>query len=603
MKKRSWKQFLAGLLAAAVTATSVPPMAVQAAPSQDTVQEYDYAKLYSLEEGRTGDYIAGYYKDMGEEPRREMNYGEMTYLEFALSYNTPVKMELYIRGEAVPVGFVYGLSYDGHVNKTGGAVPIYTAKPDMKQTQIRNEMAALSRTGIYKAMSACPGISLTGLTASYGTLAEYYAYYGIEAPGVMSDEAESEEPGQEDEVLKDADTVEPEKGNSTQSKGEVSESEEDSKQTKLEEEPERTDEETPEQEAPAMNEKDVPLVQSALEETGKTEKKETDGNSEARVEEETAEEPPEQESGEKDSEKDASTEKEPVEEAPAEDVLENKDGQEQENTAEEDILLSDPEGLKEEDYPEDFFIPYPEYGISTLSDEAEELPEGILHNYLIWKGQFVTAPGGIPQYAPPGEYEIRITPTMASLSKHTASIFFTIKGSGASGEVTEEDIQRILQREREFFPGESSGFPALVTLKSGDPVDLLSGALNWSYQDLLVEGKEPLNFTRTYVSSMRNRDISGLGNGWTHPYSYFADMYRHDISVYMPGGGVINYQKIYGGGFQTTEGNEYALIETGDGGFILSSDRGKTITFNSDGRATRVEESNGVVTTLEYSGD
>ena len=119
MKKRSWKQVLAGLLAAAVTATSVLPVTVQAAPSPDTVQEYDYAKLYSLEEGRTGDYIAGYYKDMGEEPRREMNYGEMTYLEFALSYNTPVKMELYIRGEAVPVGFVYGLSYDGHVNKTG----------------------------------------------------------------------------------------------------------------------------------------------------------------------------------------------------------------------------------------------------------------------------------------------------------------------------------------------------------------------------------------------------------------------------------------------------------------------------------------------------
>ncbi len=569
MKKRNLKRVLAGFFAIILAMTSVPSVTVQAAPSKDTIQEYDYAKMYSLEEGKSGDYIAGYYKDTGEETKRKMNYGEMTYLEFALSYNTPVKMELFIKGETKPVGYVYGISYDGHVNKTEGAAPVYTAKPGMNQTKIRNEMTVLCKKEPYKAMEECDGISLTGLTAAYRTIAEYYDYYGIEAPGLMNVEAEdgeSEESSANDEELENEDEVQVE-------------------------EPEV---ESEEELMPA----DVSGNEYHLRQKETAKKTLSGGTSEMGEGTEQKEE-----LSEDVSENDDSTEQEDAsEEAASKDISGNEYIPEEEDVEEEDVLLSDAESIEEE-YPEDFFIPYPEYGISALADGPEELPAGILHNYLIWKGQFVISEEATPEYAPPGDYEIRITPTTPSLLKHTASIFFTIKGSGSGGSVTEEDIQKILDREREFFKNEHSGFPALVTLKSGDPVDLLSGALNWSYRDLLVEGKEPLDFTRTYVSSMRNRDISGLGNGWTHPYSYFAEMYRHDISVYMPGGGVINYQKVYGSGFRTAEGNEYALMETGDGGFILSSDRGRTITFNAGGRATKVEESNGVVTTLEYSGD
>ena len=118
MKKRSLKRVLSGFLASVLMVTSVPSVTVQAVPSKDTVQEYDYAKMYSLEGKESGEYIAGYYKDTGEEEnKREMRYGEMTYLEFALSYNTPVKMELFIKGEAEPVGYVYGISYDGHQSR------------------------------------------------------------------------------------------------------------------------------------------------------------------------------------------------------------------------------------------------------------------------------------------------------------------------------------------------------------------------------------------------------------------------------------------------------------------------------------------------------
>lgn len=574
MKRRGLKRLLSGFLASVLMVTSVPPVTAQAVPSKDTVQEYDYAKMYSLEGKESGEYIAGYYKDTEEESKREMHYGEMTYLEFALSYNTPVKMELFIKGEAEPVGYVYGISYDGHVNKTEGTVPAYTAKPGMSQTKIRNEMAALCKIEPYRAMEECDGISLTGLTAAYRTIAEYYNYYGVEASEVMNAEEENEASETEDGISVNG--GEPE------------------------------------------NEEMAPPEEPEAESERETLSADTSGNEYRLEQDETAEKAlPADSSGKEDGleERDARSEdvsenennleqEDTSGEAPPADVSGNEYSPDEGDTAKEDALLPDTESMGKEEYPEDFFIPYPEYGISMLADGPEELPDGILHNYLIWKGQFATSAESLPQYAPPGEYEIRITPTTPSLSKHTASLFFTIKGGDKDdGSVTEEDIKKILDREREFFKNENSGFPALVTLKSGDPVDLLSGALNWSYRDLLVEGKEPLDFTRTYVSSMRNRDISGLGNGWTHPYSYFAEMYRHDISVYMPWGGVINYQKVYGSGFRTAEGNEYALSETGDGGFVLSSDRGKTITFNAGGRATKVEEGNGVVTTLEYSGD
>lgn len=47
--------------------TSVPSVTIQAAPSKDTEQEYDYAKMYSLKGEESGEYIADYYKDTDEE--------------------------------------------------------------------------------------------------------------------------------------------------------------------------------------------------------------------------------------------------------------------------------------------------------------------------------------------------------------------------------------------------------------------------------------------------------------------------------------------------------------------------------------------------------
>ena len=60
-RKRMWKRLLAGIVSLAVAVSSVPMAEVWAAEPEN-IAEYDYAKLYSLEDGRVGDYIAGNYR-------------------------------------------------------------------------------------------------------------------------------------------------------------------------------------------------------------------------------------------------------------------------------------------------------------------------------------------------------------------------------------------------------------------------------------------------------------------------------------------------------------------------------------------------------------
>ncbi len=47
------------------------------------------------------------------------------------------------------------------------------------------------------------------------------------------------------------------------------------------------------------------------------------------------------------------------------------------------------------------------------------------------------------------------------------------------------------------------GYTTMVEQMAGDPVELLTGSLNWNYTDLEIDGDEPLAFTRTYHSWKR----------------------------------------------------------------------------------------------------
>ena len=117
---------------------------------------------------------------------------------------------------------------------------------------------------------------------------------------------------------------------------------------------------------------------------------------------------------------------------------------------------------------------------------------------------------------------------------------------------------------------------------------------------MLIEGKEPLDFTRTYASSLRKRDDFGLGNGWTHTYSYFADILSSDVRVFFPEGGVVEFALDYDGSYTASDGNEYSLHKNGDG-FLLSSTGGKQVWFNGDGTASKVSYPDGTVINIENS--
>lgn len=172
-RKRLWKRLLAGIVSLAVTVSSVPVAEVWAAEPEN-IAEYDYAKLYSLEEGRVGDYIAGNYRGIESETKRKMSYGELTYLQFALSYNTDAKAELYSADGSSLIGTLYGISYTEHVENIGSDLsPEYKQKEGMTPSVIRGVLQNKALTGFYSSLGILYGISLTGLELPYGTLDEY----------------------------------------------------------------------------------------------------------------------------------------------------------------------------------------------------------------------------------------------------------------------------------------------------------------------------------------------------------------------------------------------------------------------------------------------
>ena len=63
------------------------------------------------------------------------------------------------------------------------------------------------------------------------------------------------------------------------------------------------------------------------------------------------------------------------------------------------------------------------------------------------------------------------------------------------------------------------GYTTMVEQMAGDPVELLTGSLNWNYTDLEIDGDEPLAFTRTY-HSLEADNANGMGNGWTYSFYY-----------------------------------------------------------------------------------
>ncbi|MCL2336322.1 MAG: DUF6531 domain-containing protein [Firmicutes bacterium] len=159
----------------------------------------------------------------------------------------------------------------------------------------------------------------------------------------------------------------------------------------------------------------------------------------------------------------------------------------------------------------------------------------------------------------------------------------------------EELIQ--MMRDRGYLLNPDGGWLRIQDLFVGDPVNSITGALDWNYTDLQMEGKKPLAFTRTYNSLYADDDY-GLGYGWSYPYNYRVSFLKNKAYVTVPSGATVCFTK-NGGEYDTAPGNLYTF--TGETN-TLTTDTGETVKFNSSGRASQIIDSDGDATNLSYSG-
>ncbi len=227
-------------------------------------------------------------------------------------------------------------------------------------------------------------------------------------------------------------------------------------------------------------------------------------------------------------------------------------------------------------------------------------------NYLIWKGQYVPVREAYPRYVKPGNYELRITPLDPGFGSLAVRIPLTVSGSGEGERLTQEDVQTVLEREEQSFPLEHMHVLDILTEHPNCRVDLGSGELIWREPDIPAGGEGELPFERFHHAGQYYNDkglnIAGLGDLWTHSYSYFADIYRMDIMIYLPEGKILNFQKVYRKGWQCF-GSEPYFLEEAENGFVLKTPEGEEISFHENGRAVRIRQADGSELRLSYAPD
>lgn len=132
-----------------------------------------------------------------------------------------------------------------------------------------------------------------------------------------------------------------------------------------------------------------------------------------------------------------------------------------------------------------------------------------------------------------------------------------------------------------------------------DPVDMVTGAYNFTYQDLRLEGAIPLTFMRVYNSRYNG---GSLGKGFTHGYDYSLWNDRGIIRVTVPGGEEQIFLTLRGGGYDSLCNSEFTMSNHG-GGYRMTHKDGAQFDFSSAGKLTEVRNPDGVaVARLSYTG-
>ena len=183
--------------------------------------------------------------------------------------------------------------------------------------------------------------------------------------------------------------------------------------------------------------------------------------------------------------------------------------------------------------------------------------------------------------------------------------FLMLKGS-LSDEVRKKLYEQFVSGS--LACNELTGFPELEGLVLGyqnlDPVNMVTGAYNFMYEDLKLEGIIPLTFLRVYNSRYNK---GALGTGFTHSYDYSLINDRGIIRVTMPGGEEQIFLTLRGGGYDSLADSGFVLENEADGSYRMTHEDGAAFIFSNDGKSGKLQtvyNPDGTpVAQLTYNGD
>lgn len=143
-------------------------------------------------------------------------------------------------------------------------------------------------------------------------------------------------------------------------------------------------------------------------------------------------------------------------------------------------------------------------------------------------------------------------------------------------------------------------FDELFQMKTGDPVDLLTGALTWKYTDISMYGDEDLPYIR-YYNSTACEETGRLGYGWSDNYTYKVNMEPLYAEVVFPDNEKMYFELGYDGRYKSKPGSNFTF-EAGGSGYVLTHKNGTIYDFDTEGNIVSITQLNGHVTDFHYSG-
>lgn len=613
------KRVMAALLAVVTVLTTVnfhvPAVHAEVPVFGDRTEDWDYNRIKQIGKDQVYALNHNEYQEYKSFSPVKFTGKNEIYLEFSYPYNCEADIQLYRIEDEDLAGQIQNGSkipmdqyqeYLDELNENSGAYMGNLIGRPLKEhfdgvsskgwtlPQIESYLSNLefNRKDTEQELKQIVVYGYSGQSAVYNSLQSYYEYMGIERTQSL-DEEQSEEKF-------------PEKENVT---GEEARKETVSETLELENLPEEESTEEDSMELSVME--DISVEDTTMEDVSKAIQQPEE--TKISVLEEAAENtsvsaneiPVVPEENPKES---LSEEKEDVEEWSKESEEQNDAETVATVAADESDSLEEIKEQIEEEIPEDFYITEKNrfaqaevFGIKKA--RAASMPTNIVHNYIVWDGTYLDKNGEFQDLAnEESVYVIVIQPVDAkgnakdtSLGKLRAYLPFAIGTPTLTGSNGEE-LQAF---QREIY-GDRMLYITLAIAMGGDPVDLVTGSLEWSYTDLTLEGEIPLSFTRSY-SSVQAAAQGLLGNGWTHNYNYHLTSFYGTVSITLPNGTRMDFVQDYDGTYPQAPGSAYTL-ENSDGGWLLSRSDGTSVRFDATGLPIEMKDIHDNVTNLVNDG-